>query len=261
MSAVQGGELLAAIVLEDRRSTAIRFVRPLDTLPVVFTATMTHCAPVVDTTYTAMPQEHTVTFRNAAVADTTVDFLLVNLCDDTLYDVAVQLLCDDTTQALFDAPTQHADTLLPHAELPMHTAISVLQWEQRWSGELYAYSITGNVECSPLHLHGRLDGVPPSLTISVLDADTAEQPHIWPNSGNRRQAHNPELRIHCWFHHPRHRQPSAHRSVHRPRELSSQLRHMAHCWPTGRRLRERIREPSMGHQLAASLDCRHRRAP
>ena len=182
VSAVQGGELLATIVLEDRRSTAIRFIRPLDTLPVVFTATMAQCAPVVDTTYTAMPHGRTVTFRNAAVADTTVDFLLVNLCGDTLYNVAVQLLCDDTTQALFDAPTQHADTLPPHAELPMHTTISVLQWEQRWSGELYAYSITGNVECSPLHLHGRLDGLPPSLTISVLDADTAEHPHIWPDS-------------------------------------------------------------------------------
>lgn len=182
VSAVQGNQLLGTVMLDNHRSTELRFRQPADTLPIILTATMAQAIPAIDTINTAMPQGHAVTFRNVTVTDTTVDVVLVNLCDDTLYDVATHLLCDDTTLALFDALPQFADTLLPRAEQAIHIGFSVWKWEQRWSGILYAYSTTNPVDCEPLHLHGRLDGVPPSLSIAVLDADSSESPYIGPNT-------------------------------------------------------------------------------
>ena len=182
VTAVQGDRLLGTVRLDNHRSSELRFRQPADTLPILLTATMSQAAPVFDTIHTAMPQGHWVTFRNVTTSDTVVDFLLVNLCSDTLYDIAVQLLCDDTTLAVFDARPAFADTLLPRAEIPMHIAMSILRWERRWSGELYAYSTPSIVECAPLHLHGRLDGIAPSLLLTVLDADSSALPHIQPST-------------------------------------------------------------------------------
>lgn len=176
VSAVQGGTLLCTVTLDDHRSTLMRMRQPVDTLPIIFTASGANMVPVVDTVHTAMPVVPTVTFRDVTVSDTVVSLTLVNLGADTLRDVAVQLLCDDTTLALFDALPGFADTLLPHAAIPMHISLSVWQWAERWSGMLHAYSTTGIVECQALHLSGWLDGVPPSLHVRLLDPDSNDAP-------------------------------------------------------------------------------------
>ena len=182
ISAVQGDRLLGTVRRDDHRSSELRFRQPADSLPIIITATMAQAIPVVDTIYTVMPQGHTVTFRDVTIIDTAVNFTLVNLCTDTLYNIAVQLICDDTTLAVFDAVPAFADTLAPRAEIPMHISLSVLQWERQWRGELYAYSTISSIECNPLHLHGWLDGIAPSLWLTVLNTDTVDNPHIQPNT-------------------------------------------------------------------------------
>lgn len=181
-SAIQGDHLLGTIVLDGNRSTHFPFDRTVDTLPIVFTFTMPQHAPKIDTAYISMPQTPTVTFRNVTVMDTAVDFTLENLCADTLLDVTVQLLCNDTTLAVFDCTPEVADTLMPHAEVPMHIGMSVLKWERSWSGLLHAYSTTTFVDCDELHLHGRLDGIAPSLSFALFDTDTVGAPHIQPTT-------------------------------------------------------------------------------
>lgn len=182
VTAMQGGQLLGMVTLDNHRSMDIPFRQSVDSLPIVVTVTMAQAMPIIDTIYTAWPHERAVAFRNVTVNDTTIDFTLVNLSADTLYDVVVQLLCDDTLLAIFDATPDYADTLLPRAEAPMHISMSVLQWERLWCGSLHAYSTTSGVDSPSLRLRGRLDGVPPTMQFLLFNSDTITATSIEPNT-------------------------------------------------------------------------------
>ena len=174
VTAMQGGRLLGKALLDQHRSTEIRFNQALDTLPVIFTATMTQAKPVTDTTYMAQPVGLAVAFHDISVADTTVDFTLANIGNDTVFDLAVQLLCDDDSPVTFSETTQIIDTLLPASERPIHMSVNVLRWEQLWKGTLTAYGTNGYVECGEMHLHGRLGGLPPTLKFNLLTQDSVD---------------------------------------------------------------------------------------
>ena len=183
VTAVQGDRLLGTVVLDDHRSSELRFRQPADTLPIVFTATMAQGVPVTDTAYTRTPQGRAVTFRDVSVVDTAVLFSLANIGTDTVFNLTTVVLCDDTAQAVFTTQAARVDTLAPGAVMPVHLGIHLLTWNTSWSGTLEAYGpADDNVTCRPLHVGGLLGDMPPSLHFTLLDTDSNLWPHISPDA-------------------------------------------------------------------------------
>lgn len=182
VTAVQGDRLLGTVVLDDHRSMDIPFRQSADTLPIIVTATMAQAMPVVDTVYMARPEGRAVAFSDIHIVDTTIDLTVSNIGTDTITGLIVQLQCADSAQAIFSSQPAIINTLIPSEEQTVHLTLNVLRWERTWSGVLGAHGQTDSIECGTLHLHGRLDGVPPTLRFTLLDADSVAATSIEPNS-------------------------------------------------------------------------------
>lgn len=179
VTAVQGERLLAVTTADVDGNAVLTLALPVDTLPLLVTATAPQAIPAVDTILPALPQGVALSFRHVEVSDTAVDFTLVYFGDDTIYNPVVTLQYD-TTGALFIATAHLIDSLLPHSELPLHTALSITRWASQWSGTLEAWDADGNVRCS-LRIEHSLDPVP-TLAFTLLNADGSVASSVLPNT-------------------------------------------------------------------------------
>ena len=180
VSAVQGDRLIGVVELDEHRSTEMILFQPVDTLPVVFTVTGANLMPLADTAYAVMPQGRAATFRNVTVGDTAVDFSLVNIGTDTLFNLSTLAECDDTTLAVFSTQPICVDTLEPGADTDIHLTLNILHWERWWRGLLKVADST--VACNPLRISGETSGIPPTLSFALLDADSNDAHTLTPNT-------------------------------------------------------------------------------
>ena len=179
VTAVQGTMLLGVADAGADSTVQMWLGASVDTLPLIITATAPQAIPTVDTILPLLPQGVAFGFRNLTVTDTVVDFSLVYFGDDTLYNPYVCLL-PDSADALFIATVHLIDTLLPHAEMPMHTTLDIVRWAPQWSGTLEASDADGNVLCS-LRMGHALDPAP-TLSFLLLNADSTVATSVMPNT-------------------------------------------------------------------------------
>lgn len=179
VTAVQGHSLLGVATAGADSSATLWLMQAVDTLPLLLTATAPQAIAAIDTIIPFEPQGAAVSFSDVAVGDTTVDFSLVNLGDDTIYNMGVSLW-PDSTAALFIATYHTIDTLLPHTALPLHTTLTVLRWAPQWSGILTAQAAEGMVTPCQMPL-GHSLGEPPTLTFTLLETDSTAATAVMPN--------------------------------------------------------------------------------
>jgi hypothetical protein len=178
VTAVQGNRLLGVATSGADSTALLQLTLPVDTLPLIVTATMPQAIPAVDTILPAIPQGAALGFRNVAVGDTAIDFTLANVGTDTAFYLTVGLQ-PDSTGAIFLATLHMVDTLAPGAEMPMHTSITVTDWAPQWSGMLTAQDNAGHACSIPL---GHRLGEPPVLIFALLDADGDTAKALRPNT-------------------------------------------------------------------------------
>lgn len=180
VTAVQGHTLLGVATAGADSSATLWLVQPVDTLPLLLTATAPQAIAATDTIIPLEPQGPAVSLSNVVVGDTMVDFTLVNLGDDTIYNMVVSL-CPDSAAAQFIATYHMIDTLLPRAALPLHTSLTVIRWAPQWSGMLTAQDAAGTMAPCQLPLgHGL--GEPPTLTLTLLEVDSTAAQAVRPNT-------------------------------------------------------------------------------
>jgi len=189
ISVVQGDRLLAVTTLDEHRSSEVELYMPVvDSLPVIVTATGSQAIPAVDTAWPALPQGPAMTFDGVSAADTTVDMTLVNLGNDTIFNVTVGLYPDDdidsieTQHATFTATIHQIDTLLPHQHLPLHIGIDILSWAPTWRGTLKAEQQDGLADSCTLNMAHLLADTPPVLTFALLNADSTQADVLEPGT-------------------------------------------------------------------------------
>ncbi len=185
VSVVQGNKLLAMTTLDENGSRHVSLFMPVvDTLPILVTAIESQAIPAIDTAWPALPQGLAMTLDDVVASDTTVDFSLVNLCNDTIFDLTISLLptIDDTMQANFTATAYHVDTLLPHQQLPLHIGIDIVRWAPMWKGILKAEQQHGLVDSCMLNVSHLLSDTPPTMTFVLLNTDSTVAATIEPNT-------------------------------------------------------------------------------
>lgn len=172
VSAVQGGELLGVVQLDEHRSSLLRFSRATDTMPVLFTATKPRMLPMEITVPSAMPQGKAVAFTDATLGEGQVAFTLVNLGTDTLYGLAVALEAADSgaMYASFTASTAMFDTLPTQASREMYLTLHVDRWAPMLATTLTATDADG--DSWHLALGIPLGDMLPELAFTLRNTDT-----------------------------------------------------------------------------------------
>lgn len=147
VTALQGDSLIGSVRLDNHRSSLLRLVRPLDSLPVVFTATKARWLPDVDTTAVVAPTGKAVTFAALTLCDTAADATLLNIGADTLYGLSATLLPPYDSTALcasFTAPRLALGTLPPQASMALHLPLHVDSWAPRLIADLDVADTAGD---------------------------------------------------------------------------------------------------------------------
>lgn len=180
VTALQGTTLLAVTTATADSNATLMLAQPLDTLPLIVTATAPQSLPTADTITPILPQGAAVSFRQVTPSDTAVDFMLANIGTDTLHALTVRLLCD-TTQAIFTSAMLAVDTLLPGAEQQLHIAIEITAWAPLWSGTLTVQDAAGLAEPCNVQL-GHSLGTSPTMTFALLRTDGTAATEVEPNT-------------------------------------------------------------------------------
>ena len=172
VSAMQGDELLGTVLLDEHRSVLLQLSRPIDTLPVLFTATKPRMLPIELTIPSAMPQGKAVAFTDATLGEGQVAFTLVNLGTDTLYGLTVTLEAADSGNmyASFTATPSTLDTLPPQASHTTYLPLHIDRWAPLLATTLTATDADG--ESWHLALSTPLGDMLPELAFTLRNADT-----------------------------------------------------------------------------------------
>ncbi len=173
VTAVQGGELLGVVRLDNHRSSLLRLHRATDTMPVVFTATLAGMLPTEIVAPTAMPHGKAVAFTEATIGEYNAGFTVVNVGTDTVYGLTVTLAEADSGSmyASFTAGTITFAMLPPGASqtvdyLPLHLD----RWAPYMSAMLTATDADGDYW--RLTLCEQMYDMWPHLMFNVRHADT-----------------------------------------------------------------------------------------
>lgn len=172
VSAVQGGELLGVVQLDEHRSSLLRFSRATDTMPVLFTATKPRMLPMEITVPSAMPRGKAVAFTDATLGEGQVAFTLVNLGTDTLYGLTVAMEAADSgaMYASFTASTMSFDTMPPQASHTTYLPFHIDRWAPLLATTLVATDADG--ESWHLALSIPLGDMLPELAFTLRNTDT-----------------------------------------------------------------------------------------
>lgn len=182
VSAVQGGELLGVVRLDQHRSSLLRLRRATDTLPVLFTATKPRMLPLEMSIPSAMPQGKAVAFTDVTLGEGQVSFTIVNFGTDTLYGVDVTLTEADsgTMYASFTSNTMTFATLPPQASHTTYLPFHIDRWAPQLAASLTATDTNGDRWCLTLGIP--LSDMWPELTFGIRNADTTVATEIQRNS-------------------------------------------------------------------------------
>lgn len=171
VSAVQGDSLIGVVRLDEHRSKILRLYHPLDTVPVLFTATKARMLPAVDTVPIVMPTGKALTFANVALCDSVARFTMVNVGTDTLYGlVATALVPDDGDEPylLFESVQYTLDTLPPAATCAVSLPLTVNIWAPQLVADMTVTDHEGDFW--RLRRSLRLVEPLPELRFSIADA-------------------------------------------------------------------------------------------
>lgn len=174
VTAVQGCELLGAVLLDDHRSSLLQLRRPVDTLPVTFTATLPGMLPRETTVPSSMPRGKSVAFTETTLGGNTVCFTVANLGTDTLFDVTVALAEADSGMmyASVASDTVAFDTLLPQTS---HAGICLPFHIDRWA-PILAVALTAtdaDGDSWRLTINTTLGDTLPEMLFTIRNADTS----------------------------------------------------------------------------------------
>ncbi len=175
VSAIQGGELIGVLTLDSMRSHLFRFSHPLDTLPVLFTATGAGMLPAHDTSMIQRVATPAVTFRHIVTLDSVIHMELGNVGEGDIDSLWVVWRCsclDDSTDcAVTESLRVGPISLSRHGEAEVRVPINVLVDGPEWYGTLTARSTDTLLHAPEMVLRHRLEFTPAEVILALLKPD------------------------------------------------------------------------------------------